>query len=221
METEGNSMRSLASIAGVGVLLLAGSAYSQSFSEHAAAAAGATIGSAAGKPMSNALSGILGQVNDSAAAAASTGAKAAKATIPSARTSEDKSAQTNRAGGPGSFSPGFAGGSSSSDGYVSEQSVARRRSTPLRAVPQPVGAAAPVAAEPIKEPSLEEVASVKLGTTEKDVFTALGQPESRVIVPDDDGHMRESLQYWASGKQLGTIRVDNGQVVKVEVRAQN
>ena len=220
-------MRSLAFIAGLGTLLLAGGAYAQSLSEHAAAAAGATIGTAAGKPMANTLSGIFGQVDQSTATAAKTGdkSKAVKATIPPGqKLTEDKSAQTNRAGGPGGFSPGFgadAGAAESSEDVSPQpQPASRRRTAPLRAVPTPVVAAV-VVAQPVKEPSLEEVAGVKLGTTERELFAALGKPESQVIVPDDDGHMRESCQYWAKGKQLGTIRLDNGQVVRVEVRAGN
>jgi hypothetical protein len=49
----------------------------------------------------------------------------------------------------------------------------------------------------------------------------LGAPASHVIVPDDDGHLRESCQFWANGRQLGTVRLDNGQVVKVELLAAN
>lgn len=217
-------MRSLASIAGLGtLLLLAGGAYAQSLSEHAAAAAGATIGTAAGKPMSNALAGIFGQVDDATATAAKTGNKAKAVVPPQQRTAGDKDAQTNRAGGPGGFSPGFGldAGTAEPSEDVAPKSVSRRRTAPLRAVPTPAVAVAAVVVEPVKEPSLEEVASVKLGTTEKELFAALGKPESQVIVPADDGHMRESCQYWAKGKQLGTIRLDNGQVVRVDVRAGN
>ena len=216
-------MRSLASIAGLATLLLAGGAYAQSLSEHAAAAAGATIGGAAGKPMSNAMSAIMGQLNDTAADAAKTGNKAKAMIPPQPGTTGNKDAQTNRAGGPGGFSPGFGGdaGAAESSEYVAPRakSVSRQRTAALRAVPTPVVAA--VVAEPVKEPSLQEVTSVKLGTTEKELFASLGKPESQVIVPADDGHMRESCQYWAKGKQLGTIRLDNGQVVRVDVLAGN
>ncbi len=217
-------MRSLASIAGLGTLLLVAGAYGQSLSEHAAAAAGATIGTAAGKPVANALSGIMGQVDNTTATAAKTGAKARAATTTIAPEKRDTAAEANRAGGPGAFSPGFGGVPGPGDDAVQQpqlpRPVARRRAAPVRAVPTPVVAPA-VVAEPVKEPSLEEVASVKLGTNERDLFAALGLPESRVIVPDDDGHMRESCQYWARGRQLGTIRLDNGQVVRVDVRAGN
>jgi|SRR5579872_2748445 len=218
-------MRSIASMAGLGTLLLAGGLYAQSLSEHAAAAAGATIGTAAGKPISGALSGIFNQVDDATATAAKTGNKAKAVIPPPQRTAEDKEAQTNRGSGPGGFSPGFGldsgAAETNEDVALRPKSVSPRRTAPLRAVPTPAVAVAAVVVEPVKEPSLEEVASVKLGTTEKELFAALGKPESQVIVPADDGHMRESCQYWAKGKQLGTIRLDNGQVVRVEVRIGN
>jgi hypothetical protein len=62
------------------------------------------------------------------------------------------------------------------------------------------------------------VAGIQVGATENDVVAALGQPASRVIIPDDDGHLRESFQFWAQGSQIGTVRLDNGYVVKVEAR---
>lgn len=219
-------MRSLATIAGLGTLLLAAGAYGQTLSEHAAAAAGATIGTAAGKPVANALAGIMGQVDDATATAAKTGTKAKAVTTttiaPEKFMPEDTARQTNRGGSPGAFSPGFGADVEPRDSDLPQrpQPVARRRPAPVRAVPAPAVAPA-VVEQPVKEPSLEEVASVKLGTSEQDLFAVLGQPESRVIVPDDDGHMRESCQYWNKGKQLGTIRLDNGQVVRVEVRAGN
>jgi hypothetical protein len=210
-------MRALASITVLGTLALAGGVYAQSLTEHAAAAAGATIGTAAGKPISNALSGIFSQVDQSAATAAATGnkAKVVKTTI-----APDGSGQINRGGAPGSFSPGFVvGGSDTGDDASSQQPGSRRRSAPGKAMAASF-TAIPVPAAPVKVPSREEVASVQLGTTEKDLFATLGPPESHVSVPDDDGHMRESCQFWANGKQLGTIKLDNGQVVKVDVRGE-
>jgi len=214
-------MRSLASIA-FGLVAITGTVYAQALSEHAAAAAGATIGTAAGKPIANALGGIFNNVDSTTATAAQTGAKP-KATVPS-KAPANPAASVNHGGAPGAFSPGFgddgavAAGASTNGSTVSRS---HKRSAPITSAtafysvtPTPIPA-------PVKEPSLEEVAGVKIGTTEKDLFSALGRPESHISVPDDDGHLRESCQYWAGGKQLGTIRLDNGQVVKVEVRAQN
>jgi len=65
---------------------------------------------------------------------------------------------------------------------------------------------------------VEQLSSIKLGASAHEVVALLGEPSSHVSIPDDDGHLRESFQYWAQGRPLGTVRLDNGQVVKVEVR---
>jgi hypothetical protein len=62
----------------------------------------------------------------------------------------------------------------------------------------------------------EEFGLIGVGSTAKDVLDALGPPSSRVVVPDDDGHLRESLQYWAKGIAIGIVRLDNGRVVQIE-----
>lgn len=75
----------------------------------------------------------------------------------------------------------------------------------------------PVVAEPvIKEPTIAEVASVRVGATSSELRAALGAPQSTISIPDDDGHLREILQYWAKGEPIGTIRLDNGRVVSVQ-----
>ena len=63
-------MRSLGALALFGSLVLANAAFGQALTEHAAAAAGATIGTAAGKPISNALTNIFGNVDHATATAA-------------------------------------------------------------------------------------------------------------------------------------------------------
>ena len=64
-------MRSLAPIALLGSFLLVTAAQAQSLAEHAAAASGATIGTAAGKPLSNAITKIFGQTDTTTKKAAS------------------------------------------------------------------------------------------------------------------------------------------------------
>ena len=64
----------------------------------------------------------------------------------------------------------------------------------------------------------EEFALIRVGSTEKEVLAVLGPPSSQVVVPDDDGHLRESLQYWVKGSPMGTVRLDNGRVVQIETK---
>ena len=77
----------------------------------------------------------------------------------------------------------------------------------------------PVAAEMVvKEPTAQDVASIKVGATSSELRAALGVPESTVSIPGDDGHLLEICQYWAKGEPVGTIRLDNGRVVSVQAQ---
>jgi hypothetical protein len=71
---------------------------------------------------------------------------------------------------------------------------------------------------PQKDLTGAEFALIRVGSTEKKVLEVLGPPSSRVVVPDDDGHLRESLQYWVKGSPMGTVRMDNGRVVQIETK---
>ncbi len=199
-------MRSLALF---GSLLLAAGVQAQSLAEHAAAASGATIGTAAGKPLSNAITKIFGQTEASAQ-------KAGKA--PSVTKSPDKPERYTppvqlapQSGGGGVDAPSLTGGSAP----ARHSGLSHRRSEGEYAVVTPVVATPAYIPEPARpEPTAEEFATVQVGASEQDVIGKLGQPESKVTIPDD-GHLVQICQYWAKGKQLGTVRLDNGQVVSV------
>ncbi len=216
-------MRSLRAFAILGSLALAGGVSAQSLAEHAAAAAGATVGTAAGKPISNALTKIFGQTDHATATAAGT-----KAKVPVKPTTISSEKATTRVSGSAPASSGSGGGALGETGAAIERSHAsrpasRRHEAPVTATVQfSAPFQIPTAAEkPRKEPSIEDLESIKLGATHSDLLPVLGKPASQVIIPDDDGHLRESCQYWANGRQIGTIRLDNGQVVKVEVYSRN
>ena len=63
-----------------------------------------------------------------------------------------------------------------------------------------------------------EFSQIHVGSSEKEVLTVLGPASSKEVVPDDDGHMRETLQYWVKGVPMGTVRLDNGHVVQIETK---
>jgi len=69
---------------------------------------------------------------------------------------------------------------------------------------------------PQKHLTGEEFRTIHVGSTTKEVVAVLGPPASRVVVPDDDGHTRETLQYLVNGAPGGTVRLDNGRVVQIE-----
>jgi hypothetical protein len=211
-------MRSLALIALLGSFIASTRLAAQSLTEHAAAAAGATIGTAAGKPLGTALGKVFGNVDNTASTVATPKPKVVVAK-PAAVAPPEATAHVSSAP---LVSGGGDGGAGTGDGVSSHRS-ARRRELPVQreaATTQPViPEIAPVVAAPvIKEPTVEEVASIKVGATASELRSTLGAPESRVSIPGDDGHLLEICQYWAKGEPLGTIRLDNGLVVSVQTQ---
>jgi hypothetical protein len=71
---------------------------------------------------------------------------------------------------------------------------------------------------PQKNLTGDEFGLIHVGSAEKEVLAVLGPPSSRVVVPDDNGHLRESFQYWTKGSPMGTVRLDNGRVVQIETK---
>jgi hypothetical protein len=208
-------MRSLAIIA-LGSLAVSFSLAGQTLTEHAAAAAGATIGTAAGKPLGTALGKIFGSMDQSTSKAA--GAKVVKPVEPKVEVTTRAPSLPASSGSSGA-SVGSGGGSSS---IFATRHSGRRHELPADTEPQAFapGSEAPVAAEPVvKEPSVEEIAAIQVGASSNELQTALGAPESRVSIPDDDGHLLEICQYWSKGQPLGTVRLDNGRVVSVQTRS--
>jgi hypothetical protein len=214
-------MRSLAFIA-LGIFAASACLTAQSLSEHAAAAAGATIGTAAGKPLGTSLGKIFGSMDKSTSNAA--GAKTTKPVQPKIvkpapeAAAPARSASLVGAPGPsgGSFGSGSGGGGSASARHASRRHIVAEPVEPVAALEPPI---VPLVPEPvIKEPTIDEIAAVKVGETAGDLQAALGAPESRVSIPDDDGHLLEICQYWSKGQPLGTIRLDNGRVISVQAR---
>jgi hypothetical protein len=208
-------MRLHPSIAIIGSLAFAAIASAQALTEHAAAAAGATVGTAAGKPVSNALENIFGQVDQVTATA--TGGKVKPKTTPKSEMDSDPRIQALRSQAPATS--GDEGSIGSAPATPRARARARASQVPLKVVPITLTPAEPPAPE-VKQPTLEDLASIKIGESAQEVQAALGTPASHVSIPDD-GHLRESCQYWANGKMLGTVRLDNGQVVKVELNNEN
>ena len=224
-------MRWLASLTAVGALVgsltLVASVRAQSLSEHAAAAAGATVGTAAGKPLSHALTTIFGAADNATSNAAGTKPAATKEPP---RMTESKPAPTRGDAGAAAHQtsgPAGSGEASGKQSVVSERTtehVAGSKAAPTHASAsldaasaQPVAPPVPFVPPAPREPSRDQLSSIQVGASGRDVVGLLGEPSSHVSIPDDDGHLRESLQFWAQGRPLGTVRLDNGQVVKVDV----
>jgi hypothetical protein len=213
-------MRSLALSVLLGSFVAAGLC-GQSLTEHAAAAAGATIGTAAGKPLGTSLGKIFGDVDKSTSTAATKTAKpiVVKSAVAAPTVEAEHTATVVIAPSAGAGAGEGATGGGGTGKVASAHRLARHKELPLE--PQPVEAAplAPIViSEPVfKEPNAQDLANVHVGASANEMRALLGVPESKVSIPDDDGHLLEICQYWAKGEQLGTIRLDNGRVVSVQV----
>ena len=220
-------MRSLALVLPATLIFIVG-VHGQALTEHAAAAAGAAIGVGAGKGLSNSMTKIFGETDKETAKAAKPDAK--KPSKPVTDPAPDPLAAKSKPSpvssgdvGPAPFQPS-ASHASSQPRHVARKPVLTGETTSAlqsAVIANPIPAAPPIVEPIIKVPTTEDLVNIKAGTTEEDMVTALGQPSSRITIPDDDGHLREICQYWANGRVLGTIRLDNGQVATVEPTSQD
>ncbi len=229
-------MRSLALAALVGSFVASSTLVGQSLTEHGAAAAGATIGTAAGKPLGTAIGGIFGTVDKTAATAAtpktakpvadkSAMAKPSPVTSPSPaapQASSGSAATVSAPGGGGGHAVGAGGDAGGGSGAAGPSSGPSRHHVARRPQPevQPQAVAAPIVPlveQPVvREPTAQDAAKIRVGATASEVGTALGVPESKVSIPDENGHLVEICQYWAGGQPVATVRLDNGRVVSVK-----
>ena len=227
-------MRSFAPVAIVGSLLLVAGLEAQSLTENAAAIAGATIGTAAGKPLGTAIGNIFGKLDKDTDKAAN--AKTVK-TPKTAKTDQEKkvekpeaaTATAKQSGSAPSFSgsspagPGPMGeskGGSASGGHSSHE-VYRGEARQAPFVPSVTFASAAPIEPAVRQLSAADLANVRVGSSGQEMQAALGVPESRVIIPGDDGRLLESCQYWSNGQHVGTVHLVNGQVVSVASRSTN
>src|SRR5580704_1574906 len=119
MEGE-HPMRSLALTALLGSLIASTCLVGQSLTEHAAAAAGATIGTAAGKPLGTALGRVFGEVEkaDAPKTAKPAPAKPVAAVAPVATTEHAPVAAASSGGGRGGeVAAGGGGGAKSAPSH--------------------------------------------------------------------------------------------------------
>jgi hypothetical protein len=180
-------------------------AFPQALVEHSAAAAGATIGTTAGKSLSNSMDRIFGNMEENTVHAAGVTKKEEK------KKEQALSAETGSAQADADDAASPNGTSKSARSRSRRAKAAARTETaataPLIAIPAPP--------PPPKEPALEDLLNVKTGTKEEALTASLGRPSSRISIPDD-GHLLEILRYTAGGQLLGVVRVDNGAVVSVQ-----
>lgn len=189
-------------------MLLVGAlvASAQNLAETALAAATGSVAGVAGKPISDSLGKIFGQVNaQTKSAAAPQGQEGAAATreVPA-----EKAGVSTPAPMAGALSAG-PGRSRSRMHYAAP---------PPAPAPEPEPAVA-VAPAPRPQPTLEQIASVGTGTERNDVLTRLGSPVARLSIPES-GQLLEVYQYVDRSGNLGSVRLRDGRVSEVRVDSQ-
>ncbi|MGA2597153.1 MAG: hypothetical protein ABSH09_09210 [Bryobacteraceae bacterium] len=180
------------------VVFIAAAGHAQ-VTSHVAAAAGAAIGTAGGKVLSNVLDKAL-------APAAQTGDTQPVAKVPLVPTPATPTVAS------GSIPDTPPQGDSSSPG-----SSRRNRSTQR---PYYSSTADRMAFRGSYQrlpppPSVEDFAKIKAGSSRQEVLAALGTPSSHVTIPEE-GHLIEQMSYQYERRYLGSVRLDNGRVVEIK-----
>jgi hypothetical protein len=199
--------------------------FAQTMTEFGAAAAGATVGGASGKSVSDGINGIFGKLNQQTVKAAGKETPAKKET-PALKETETKVTATREAPVL-TLSPSVARDVDS--GVPAPPPV---HFAPHQAPPAPVAANIPppipfpastmadaLPMQPIPPPPTmtpEGLKQVTVGMSRNEVLK-LGDPSSRVAM-FDDGHMVETFSYRADGQRFGVVRMQDGAVAKIETK---
>ncbi len=232
-------------------LALAGMAAAQSLTEFGAAAAGGTVGGAAGKKVSDGLTTILGKVDQQTKAAAkqdsqkqekpasapaassvtASPAPAATASLPSpAAAPAPKPAPARKAAPAAKIASVRAASRPAVKREVKREepvsvpdppalhSAAVIKAAPPEPPPPPVFQPAPIPPPPPPpEVTADTLKSIAPGETRDDVLR-LGPPSTRITMFGEDGHLVEIYTYMTKNTMLGVVRLNDGEVSKVELR---
>lgn len=201
------------------LLVIAGLAWSQAFTDAAGVIAGSSVGVGAGKKVGEGITAALDRANGATAKSAKT-EKVASTEKPAVAKS------TQRAG------EGVGGGASTvlktgPGGVVKDHSLVPPPPVKKIAVVPPPPPIAPLAAVPLTAPVLvlppppqvtpDDLKTLARGTSKEEVLK-LGVPASRVTMTDDAGHLIEIFRYQTHETAFGVVRLSDGSVSSVQVR---
>ena len=182
------------------VLVTAAPVFGQAMVEHGVAAAGASAGAAAGKVVSDGLTGLGNLLGG----AAKTGEP--KQALPKEVVKPEKTITKPQAAAQQAYGASVGGSSSSPAASYAPQPYRVAQAEQLAPVPVPEPAA--VVSEP-RQASSEDLERVQPGMSRSEVL-AMGAFASRLTIPGDDGHVLEVLQY-----DHATVRMEDGKVTSV------
>lgn len=184
-------------------------------SEAAAAAAGSSVGTVAGRQMSKGISGILGKLGEQADKAARTGDSTLLKVGPGVAVEMT-----------GETVPAAPAVSSSyqNDPYnvppppplaseVAARSRARQQAQARAAAEAAQAATPPPPPPPVM--TAENIRTVQSGMDRNEVLS-MGAPAARITM-SQDGHLVEVFRYRDNGAEVGTVRLSDGAVLQVDV----
>jgi len=197
------------------VLALAGSAWSQAFTEVAGAAVGGSVGGVAGKNVSAGITSVFQKVDATASKAAKTGKS-------SDGVSQKAPVQKGviQKGSEGTILQVGPAGVVKDHSLVPPPPPVRRAAAVVP--PPPQLAPLPTVVQPIPvlppppQVTREDLQALASGTTRRDLLK-LGAPSSRITMYDD-GHLVEIYRYQSRDTTFGTVRLSVGTVSNVQVR---
>ena len=191
------------------LILLSTSAWAQALVEHAAAAAGGTVGGIAGKKVNDAITGIFDKVGKQTATAAGETTKPSKPKAepmmevgPGAPDEERTSAKS---GAPSVPPP-----------PPLPKSVIRKPApvhTAMAPPPQPIAAPPPPPPPPLA--TAEDLRNIAIGSKRDDLLK-LGFPAIHITM-FENGHLVESFRFLSGVSDVGVVRLSDGMVTVVQV----
>ena len=184
------------------LVCFAGLAFPQTMIEHAVTAAGGSAAGAAGKGVSEGVEKIFRKIDEQARKATkSAGVEKPKTELIPAIDSGVPPLEVETAPAPARKT-------------AVADTAPRTEPAPRRQVARQWTRPAPQSLGP--EPTLEELTAVETGTTRKALVARLGIPSARVIIPEE-GQLREVYHFSTRGVHLGTVRLTNGEVNRVDI----
>ncbi|MBV8817502.1 MAG: hypothetical protein JO022_04040 [Acidobacteriaceae bacterium] len=187
----------------------------QGVAENGAAIAGGGIGVVAGKPVSNTISNVMYDVDGAVVKPAKT-SKATPAPGTKQRVSE-RGAITVPVAGPG-YGAAETSSPSGSPATSAPRNTARAPQSGTNPATQPRTAenGEQAASTPATAPVLPDLSKIQEGMHRAQVLAVLGEPSYVVTIPEED-HLFEVFGFMSHNQWLGTIRLDNGEVVRIEL----
>ena len=213
-------MRLVLAVAAFGV-----AGFGQTLGEVGAATAGATVGGASGKKVSEGVTSIFEKLDKSTTAAASTGTPAKPAPnspplinaapgLPVAGGALDDPAAPKKPAAKPVARAAAVKDSVPAPPPLPGEFAAERKVTPAFRAPEPIAVVAlpPPPPPPVTAADLKTVA---VGWTKEEVLK-LGQPSSRITMWDD-GHLQERFRY-SLDEATGVVQLVDGVVSAIEIR---